>query len=81
MISELQNAINYTGQERGIRKLAISDKLAKAEDVAVMTCEDVCALVEKKYKFIAAMNGGEELLLVEKAKMQDFYDCTKTVSR
>lgn len=50
--AKLLNSINYIGQEKALRKLLILDKKAKAEEVALMTQEEVCELIAEDYKMI-----------------------------
>lgn len=38
--------------ERGIRKLALKEKLATAEEIAIMSELDVCNLVCQKYQLV-----------------------------
>ena len=49
---KLLNSINYIGQEKDLRKLLILDKKAEAEEVALMTQEEVCELIAEDYEMI-----------------------------
>lgn len=60
--SELMDKIIYLGQEKAARKMIIDDGVAKAEDVAVMTCADVCGIVAKHYTYLS--NSDERIILV-----------------
>ena len=76
---ELSDKLYYLGMERRIRKLALEDKLETAEKIAVMTTEDVCELISKKYEVV--YSGAEEIGLVMKNKMSDYKSLVKIISR
>lgn len=42
---ELREKLIYVGMEKELRKLVIDEKMAKPEEVAVMTAYEVCDLV------------------------------------
>lgn len=67
---ELSGMLNYTGMEKDARKLAVRDKMASVEDIAIMNIEEVCDLIAKKYEVV--MNEGECVLLIPKDRMQEF---------
>lgn len=67
---DLVAKINYIGQERAARKLLIKMNTVPLEQVATMTELDVYEAILDKYKFI--ISNGENILLVEKDKLQDF---------
>lgn len=67
---DLADKINYIGQERAARKLLIKMNTVPLEQVATMTDIEVCAAILEKYEFIVF--NGEDILLVEKDKLQDF---------
>lgn len=67
---DLAAKINYIGQERAARKLLIKMNTVPLEQVATMTELDVYEAILDKYKFI--ISNGENILLVEKDKLQDF---------
>lgn len=76
---ELQNKLYYLGMERGIRRLALDDNLATAEEIAVMSELEVCNLIVEKYEVVYAEN--EEIGLVQKDKMQEYNKLLKIISR
>lgn len=76
---ELSDKLNYLGMERGIRKLALEDKLEVPEKIAVMTTTEVCDLVSKEYEVIYSES--EEIGLVKKNKMEEYKSLVKTISR
>ena len=61
---DLQSKLNYLGMERGIRQLALDDKLDTPENIAVMSTAEVCNLVTEKY--VLLYTDSEELGLVDK---------------
>lgn len=67
---DLADKINYIGQERAARKLLIKMNTVPLEQVATMTTIEVCVAILEKYEFI--VSNGEDILLVEKDKLQDF---------
>lgn len=67
---DLANKINYTGMERCARRIVLKDNLAKAEDVALMTDFDVYEILLEKYEVV--MCASENILLIDKDKMEEF---------
>ena len=68
---ELYNKhINYTGMEKDARKIVLKDNLAKTEDVAIMTDIEVYEILLQKYEVV--MCEPEEILLIEKEKIEEF---------
>ena len=67
---DLADKINYRGQERAARKLLIKMNTVPLEQVATMTTIEVCAAILEKYEFIISTD--ENIILVEKDKLQDF---------
>ena len=67
---DLADKFNYKGQEKAARKLLIKMNTVPLEQVATMTTIEVCAAILEKYEFI--VSNGEDILLVEKDKLQDF---------
>lgn len=67
---ELSEMLLYTGMEKDARKLALRDKMASPEDIAVMSEIEVCDLIVKKYEVV--MNEKERVLLISKDKIPEF---------
>lgn len=67
---DLAGKFNYKGQEKAARKLLVKMNTVPLEQVAIMTDIEVCAAILEKYEFI--VSNGEDILLVEKDKLQDF---------
>lgn len=67
---DLADKINYIGQERAARNLLVKMNTVPVEKVATMTELDVYEAILDKYKFI--ISNSENILLVEKDKLQDF---------
>ncbi len=76
---ELSEKLNYIGMERRIRKLALEEKLETAEKIAVMTQEEVCALISEKYEIVYSET--EKIGLVMKDKMSEYKSLVKIISR
>lgn len=67
---DLANKFNYIGQEKAARKLLVKMNTVPLEQVATMTDIEVCAAILEKYEFI--ISDGENIILVEKDKLEDF---------
>lgn len=67
---DLADKFNYKGQEKAARKLLIKMNTVPLEQVATMTDIEVCAAILEKYEFIISTS--ENIILVEKDKLQDF---------
>lgn len=76
---ELSGNLNYLGMSSGIRKLALKEKLATAEELAVMNEVEVCDLVANEYELVYAEN--EEIGLVRKDKMGEYNKLVTVISR
>lgn len=76
---ELESKLNYLGMSRGVRRIALDDKLASAEELAVMSEVEVCDLVAQNYQLVYAEN--EEIGLVHNDNAKELFDMIKVVSR
>lgn len=76
---DLADKINYIGQERAARNLLVKMDTVPLEQVATMTELDIYEAILEKYKFI--ISDGEDILLVEKDKLQDFNKISVWLSR
>lgn len=76
---DLANKINYMGQERAARNLLVKMNTVPVEQIATMTELDVYESILEKYKFI--VSDGENILLVEKDKLEDFNKIAVWLSR
>ncbi|WP_293692366.1 hypothetical protein [uncultured Phascolarctobacterium sp.] len=76
---DLADKICYRGQEQAARILLIKMNTVPVEKIAVMTALDVCEAILDKYEFI--MSDSEDILLVEKDKLQDFKKIAVWLSR
>lgn len=77
--NELFNRLYCVGMNRSVRELALKDKLATAEKLAVMTTKEVCDLIVEKYEVIMCKN--EDILLIPKDKMKEFNKMAVYISR
>lgn len=75
----LDDKMTYLGMERDARKILIDEKLAKAEEVAVMTSLDVCEKLLETYEVVSAED--EDITLVKKDDMKTYNDIVKYLSR
>ena len=76
---DLADKINYIGQERAARNLLVKMNTVTVEQIANMTELDIYEAILEKYKFI--ISDGEDILLVEKDKLQDFNKIAVWLSR
>ena len=76
---ELASKLNYIGMSKGIRQIALDDKLAPVEELAVMSESEVCDLVAQNYQLVYAET--EEIGLVHNDKAKELFDMIKVVSR
>lgn len=76
---ELTDNLFYIGMEKGARRLALRDKMAPAEEIAVMSEIEVCDLIVEKYEVV--MCESEDILLVPKDKMKQFNQMAVYLSR
>ena len=67
---ELNSHVRYTGMEVDARAILLKDNLATVEDVAMMTSLDVFEKKKKKYEVI--MCEEQDILLIDKKKMEEF---------
>ena len=71
--------INYLGQERAARKLLLKDKIATAEEIAIMTDIEVYNKLLEQYEVMMAEN--ERILIVAKENVQAFKEIAVYLSR
>lgn len=76
---ELLDKLNYLGMERGVRELALEEKLESAEKIAVMSTLDVCELISNAYELVYSES--EELGLVRVDRMKEYTALVKIISR
>ncbi|MFR8069032.1 MAG: hypothetical protein ACLU79_07175 [Clostridium sp.] len=76
---ELLDKLNYLGMERGVRELALEEKLESAEKIAVMSTLDVCELISTTYELVYSES--EELGLVRVDRMEEYTALVKIISR
>ena len=67
---DLNDRLPYMGMIRGARKLALKDKMATAEELALMSELEICDLIVRDYNII--MSESEKVLLIPKDKMDEF---------
>lgn len=67
---DLSDRLPYMGMIRDARKLAFKDKMATAEELALMSELEVCDLIVQNYNIV--MSESEKVLLIPKDKMDEF---------
>ena len=75
----LESKMNYLGMEKAARKILVDEKLAKAEEVAMMTCVEVCEKLLETYKVVSCEN--EDITIVKKENMKTYNDIVRFLSR
>ena len=76
---ELENKIGYIGMEKSARKILMDEKLAKPEEVAVMTCVEVCEKLLETYDVVCCED--EEITIVRREDMEIFNSISKRLCR
>lgn len=76
---ELNNHVRYTGMEVDARAIVLKDNLATAEELALMTSLDVFVRLLEKYEVV--MCEQEDILLIDKKKMEEFRSMAVYLSR
>lgn len=76
---EMNNIFNYTGQEKDARHLLVCQKLETAEDVAVMTADEVSQKIQEHFEVISVQDG--KILLIKKEDMATFKSIAKFLMR
>lgn len=75
----LESKMNYLGMERAARKILLDEKLAEAEEVATMTCVEVCERLLESYEVVACED--EDITIVKKENMKTYNDIVRFLSR
>ncbi len=75
----LESKMNYMGMERAARKILIDEKLAKAEEVAMMTCVEVCGKLLESYEVVSCED--EDITIVKKEDMKTYNNIVRFLSR
>ena len=75
----LESKMRYLGMERNARSILIDEKLAKAEEVALMTCLDVCDKLLEYYEVVACED--EDITIVKKEDLKKYNEIVRFISR
>lgn len=67
---DLSDRLLYNGMIKDARKLALKDKMATVEELAIMGELEICDLIVKNYE--AVISEDERVLLIPKDKMDEF---------
>ncbi len=76
---EFRDKLSYTGMVKGARRLALKEKLAKAEELAVMSEIDVCNLIMTEYDVAFAED--ERVGLVKRDNFCEFEELVEIINR
>ena len=75
----LESKMNYLGEEKAARKILIEDGLAKLEEVAIMTCVEVCQKLLENYEVVSCEE--EDITIVKKEDMETYNSIVKILER
>lgn len=75
----LESKMNYLGMERSARKILINEELATADEVAVMTCVEVCERLLESYEVVSCED--EDITIIKREDMETYNLITKILSR
>lgn len=75
----LESKMNYLGMERSARKILINEELATADEVAVMTCVEVCERLLESYEVVSCED--EDITIIKREYMETYNLITKILSR
>lgn len=76
---ELESKMNYLGMERDARKLLIDKELATADEVAIMTCIEVCSKILETYEVVSCED--EDITIVKHDDMDTYKSIVRFLSR
>lgn len=75
----LESKMNYLGMERSARKILINEELATADEVAVMTCVEVCERLLESYEVVSCED--EDITIIKREDMKTYNSIIKILSR
>lgn len=76
---ELNNKMIYLGMERSARRILVDEKLATADEVALMTCVEVCEKLLERYEVVSF--GAEDITIVKREDMSTYNSIVRYLSR
>lgn len=76
---ELASNMNYFNMERDARKVLLEEKLATVDELAVMTCVEVCDKLLEHFEVVSCEN--EDITIVKKEDMNTYNSIVKFLSR
>jgi len=77
--SELDRKMKHLGMERDARKLLIKENLASVDEVAIMTCIEVCSKILETYQVVSCED--EHITLVKSDDMDVYNSIVSVLSR
>ena len=75
----LESRMSYLGMERAAREILLDEKLAKAEEVAMMTCVEVCEKILEYYEVVSCES--EDITIVKHEDMDTYNSIVRYLSR
>ena len=75
----LESKMQYLGEERAARKILIEEKLARPEEVAIMTCVEVCQKLLEEYEVVSCED--ESITIVKQEDMETYNSIVKILER
>lgn len=76
---DLSEKLNYLGMEKDIRKLALTEKMATPDEIALLSAVEVCELVAEKYDIVFAES--DCVGLVKEEDAAELYRLLKIIER
>lgn len=76
---DLSEKLNYLGMEKDIRKLALTEKMATQDEIALLSTVEVCDLVAEKFDIVFAES--DCVGLVKEEDAAELYRLLKLIER
>ena len=76
---DLASNMSYLGMEKNARMVIINEKLATADEVALMTRVEVCDKILERYEVVSCEREG--IHIVKKEDMDKYHSIVKVLSR
>ena len=78
---DLDNKMDSYKMEKQARSILINEKLAKAEEVALMTCVEVCNKLVEFYEVVSCDDDKGEIAIVNKKDMNAYNDIVRVLTK
>lgn len=76
---ELKSKMGYLGMEKSARKILIDKKLATVDEVALMTCVEVCGKLLEYYEVVSCED--EDITIVKREDISTYNSIVMYLSR